>query len=192
MKRKNMILTGIMTLIMAVAGCGNAQEDDYNDVPEILSFPDITNNRNEDTTIPPDLTHDNESSSTDISLINEDEPAALAQDSDYNLIDISQDAIFIGGKVRSISQDSFVISRTLMDDAYVIMPEAGSPDEVLVTIQCSDSTAYEHWTIQGGGAGITKKDAAFSDIKIDDGLEALGHFDGDIFIAEKVILEFYK
>ena len=51
---------------------------------------------------------------------------------------------------------------------------------------------FEHWTIQGGGAGITKNDAVFSDIKVSDGLEASGFFDGNDFIAEKVIIELYE
>ncbi|MCM1040440.1 MAG: hypothetical protein NC434_14070 [Ruminococcus sp.] len=102
------------------------------------------------------------------------------------------DTTIIGGKVRSVSQDSFVISRTLVEDSYVIMPEPGSPEEELVTILCTDATVYEHWTIQGGGAGIVKKEASFSDIQEKSGLEAEGYFDGETFIAEKVIIELYQ
>ena len=100
----------------------------------------------------------------------------------------------IGGKVRSIAQDSFVISRTLMEEnsSIVIMPEEGSPEEELVTIRCTDSTVFEHWTIQGGGAGIVKEEASFTDIQSGGGLEAEGYFDGEEFVAEKVIIEVYE
>lgn len=100
----------------------------------------------------------------------------------------------IGGKVMSIAQDSFVISRVIVDEngMILVMPGEGGPDEVLTTIHCTDSTVYEHWTIQGGGAGIEKKEAAFSDITEGSGLEAEGYFDGEEFVADKVIIEVYQ
>ncbi|MDE7206760.1 MAG: hypothetical protein K2N90_06325 [Lachnospiraceae bacterium] len=107
----------------------------------------------------------------------------------------SQDTEIIGGKVRSVAQDSFVISRTLYDDSdnsMVIMPEPGSPEEELVTVRCADTTVFERWIIQGGGAGIDTEQAVFSDIEEGGGLEAFGHFDGEEFVAEKVVIEIYK
>lgn len=99
----------------------------------------------------------------------------------------------IGGKVRSIGDNSFIISRTLIDEnGCVTMPEKGSPQEELVNIICTDDTVFENWTIQGGGAGIEKNEADFTDIKEGGGLEAEGHFDGENFIADKVIIEVYK
>lgn len=103
------------------------------------------------------------------------------------------DMEIIGGKVRSIDADSFVISRTLIDaEGYVKMPEAGSPEEQLVTIRCTDSTVFELWKIPGGGAGIETSEAAFSDLAAGSGLEAEGYFDGEEFAAEKVIIEIYQ
>ena len=105
----------------------------------------------------------------------------------------NQEAIFIGGKVRSVGEDEFVISRTLMDDdGFIVMPEAGSPEEVLVTVQCAESTSFEHWTIQSSGGDIVRKEAAFSDIQEGAGLEAWGYFDGEEFIAERIIIEVYQ
>ena len=105
----------------------------------------------------------------------------------------NQEAIFIGGKVRSVGEDEFVISRTLMDDdGFIVMPEAGRPEEVLVTVQCAESTSFEHWTIQNGGGDVVRKEAAFSDIQEGAGLEAWGYFDGEEFIAEKIIIEVYQ
>ena len=106
--------------------------------------------------------------------------------------------IFIGGKVRSVSQDSFVLSRTLYEESdggqgsVVVMPEAGSPAEELVTIRCMDSTVFLRWTIKGGGEDIKEEEAAFSELQDGTGLEAQGYFDGDEFIAEKVIIEVYE
>ncbi|MCM1145894.1 MAG: hypothetical protein NC407_14445, partial [Lachnoclostridium sp.] len=100
----------------------------------------------------------------------------------------------IGGKVKSISQDSFVLSRVIVDEngMILVMPGEGGPNELLTTVYCTDSTVYEHWTIQGGGAGIEKKEAAFSDIVEGCDLEAEGYFEGEEFIADKVIIEVYQ
>lgn len=180
MKRKCIMTAGIMALMMSAAGCNSGQEPVNTATIESLSFNDSPESETagNDTSIPTDISQENDSN--------------LPTDTPPEVFSISQNAIFIGGKVRSVSQDSFVISRTLIEDSMVTMPEPGSPDEVLVTIRCLDSTTFEHWTIQGGGAGITKKDAAFSDIHAGDGLEASGYFDGDEFIAEKVMIELYE
>lgn len=142
-------------------------------------------------------------STTSISEITEPEslePESLESESSESVsltsetISFSKTDEIIGGKVRSISDNSFVISRVLVDEAgYIVLtPEKGSPDELLVTVLCTDSTVFEHWTIQGGGAGIDRRDAAFSEIKEDGGLETEGYFDGDVFVAKKVIIETYK
>lgn len=110
----------------------------------------------------------------------------------------NSELIFIGGKVRSVSRDSFVLSRTLWEDSadgqgsFVVMPEAGSPEEELVTVRFADSAVFERWTIQGGGADIKKEEASFSEIQEGTGLEAQGFFDGEEFLAEKVIIEIYE
>lgn len=180
MKRKCIITAGIVVLMMSATGCNDGQEPIDTVAIENLFFDDAAESETagNDTGIPSDISPENDSS--------------LPSDTPPEVFSVSENAVFIGGKVRSVSQDSFVISRTLVEDSMVIMPEPGSPDEVLVTIRCSDSTTFEHWTIQGGGAGITKKDAAFSDISTGDGLEASGYFDGDEFIAEKVMIELYE
>ncbi|MCM1122245.1 MAG: hypothetical protein NC416_06660 [Eubacterium sp.] len=110
-----------------------------------------------------------------------------------NEIQRSDSKEHIGGKVRSIGQEDFVISRTLIDEnGCVTMPEAGSPDEQLVTIRCTDTTLFEHWTIQSGGADIVTREASFSEITKGGGLEADGYFEGEEFIADKVMIEVYQ
>ena len=106
--------------------------------------------------------------------------------------------ILIGGKVRSIAKNSFVLSLTLWEDAEdgkgstVVIPQPGSPEEELVSVRCGDLVVYELWTIQGGGAGIQKEEASFSEIQEGTGLEAEGHYEGDEFVADKVIIEVYE
>ena len=102
-----------------------------------------------------------------------------------------QESISIGGKVRSVEEDSFVISRTLLsEDGVVTMPEPGSPEEDLVKVCCTEATIFAHWTIKGGD--IDMKEGFFSQIGEGTGLEAFGYYDGEIFMAEKVIIEIYE
>jgi len=197
-----MKLAGIAALMMTLsAGCSVGQETG-SQTSESLPFHNSQENIDRSTEIsqetidsPSEISQETIDSPSDFSQENVDSPSDISQENDSNPPEMNtsdQDTIYIGGKVRSISEDSFVISRTLMEDSMVIMPEAGSPEEVLVTIRYNDSTSFEHWTIQGGGEDIVKKEAAFSDIKVGGGLEALGYFNGDEFIAEKIIIELYK
>ena len=175
MKRKYAISASIIFLMLALlTGCSTTSESENKD-----AMLPAAEKVDENTEIPDDTASESPLSNTETENDNS----------------VNQESIFIGGKVRSVTQDSFVLSRTLYDDedkSLVIIPEEGSPEEELVTVLCTDSTTFEHWTIQGGGAGITKKEAAFSDIKEKDGLEAFGYFDQDVFIAEKVIIELYE
>lgn len=200
MKRKYAIPASIIFLMLALlTGCGNTSESENKDamfpaaekVDESTGIQTQDNEeQNHDTEIPDDTTSESPLSNTET-----DNDSSVTESSSENDNNVNQESMFIGGKVRSVAQDSFVLSRTLYDDedkSLVIIPEEGSPEEELVTVLCTDSTTFEHWTIQGGGAGITKKEAAFSDIKEKDGLEAFGYFDQDVFIAEKVIIELYE
>lgn len=184
MKRKRMITACITALMLTLTtGCGNNQNPESENT--MLSTPEIVDESNEMQDQDQEVqTRDDEPANRNDGITD------TTPEPDVNTV---PDAIFIGGEVRSVSQDSFVISRTIIDsEGYVEIPEDGSPNEELVTIRCTDSTVYEHWTIQGGGAGIDMKEAAFSDISVDDGLEASGYFDGEEFIAQKVIIEVYE
>lgn len=166
MKRNCAAVIGIAVVMLVTAtGCGNGKETDMNIKTEAVTV----------------LVDEN--TGKDNSGIQKQDDEAQSYTTEN-----------IGGKVTSIAQDSFVISRVIVDEngMILVMPGEGGPDEVLTTIYCTDSTVFEHWTIQGGGAGIEKKEAAFSDIKEGSGLEAEGYFDGEEFVADKVIIEVYQ
>ena len=175
MKTKQAIAAGLIALIITgAAGCGSSQDTQQEVVPFSVE------GKTDEETIP----------QTQADEIKNDMPETAILDSGS-----SQDTEIIGGKVRSVAQDSFVISRTLYEDSdnsMVILPEPGSPGEELVTVRCEDTTVFERWIIQGGGAGIDTEQAVFSDIEEGSGLEAFGHFDGEEFVAEKVVIEIYQ
>ena len=191
MKRNYAVATGIMVVMLVTAtGCGNGKETDMNikteSVTVIVDENNGKDNRKEQEQKDEAQKDAPESSNTD-DVTGSNDNIITENSENYTMENI-------GGKVMSIAQDSFVISRVIVDEngMILVMPGEGGPDEVLTTIHCTDSTVYEHWTIQGGGAGIEKKEAAFSDITESSGLEAEGYFDGEEFVANKVIIEVYQ
>lgn len=190
MRRKSLLTAGVILLMLSTAtGCGGQGTEQSDGIPvEKISG---ENNTAETNTEEKEATKQQQEEKDNAS---DDSTAPDADDYDtFDVIQGGDSEEHIGGKVRSIAQDSFVLSLTLTDEnGYVTMPEAGSPDEQLVTVLCTDSTIFEHWTIQGGGAGIERKEASFSDITEGGGLEAEGHFEGAEFVADKVIIEVYQ
>lgn len=220
MIRKYTLTATVLALMMAAAtGCGNAQAAENGSTVSLTAeqsggggTEDIPQQGREEEVNEEDGTKqegaENEGAENEGVKSNEIEsPAAGADEvrngtagsnkTGSNEVENSE-LIFIGGKVRSVSRDSFVLSRTLWEDSadgqgsFVVMPEAGSPEEELVTVRFADSAVFERWTIQGGGADIKKEEASFSEIQEGTGLEAQGFFDGEEFLAEKVIIEIYE
>lgn len=184
MKRKYVMAIGIMVFMLAVAiGCSTRQE-----VARTNTTLSVENKTDKGTEQPSQSVKD-ESDTPEGNNSKSDNSEIIS----FENANPNSEMMYIGGKVRSIEQDSFVISRTLMeeDSSIVIMPDEGSPEEELVTIQCTDSTVFEHWTIQGGRVGIVKENASFSDIQKGSGMEAEGYFEEEEFVAEKVIIEEY-
>lgn len=202
MNKKFMLAAAVLALMMtAAAGCGSKQPAENSSTASLpTSQSDGTNA--EDASLP------GQEGGTDGTLSegignNETGNAApgnreAGDDAPESNGTGSRELVFIGGKVRSVSQDSFVISLTLSEesaDGYgsvVVMPEAGSPEEELVTVRCMDSTVFKRWTIKGSGEDIKEEEAVFSEIQEGTGLEAQGYFDGKEFLAEKVIIEIYE
>ncbi len=104
----------------------------------------------------------------------------------------------LSGKVRSIGENSVVISKIFVEESedgngsIVILPGEGDREEELVTVNFTDATEFHHWTIKNGGGDIDMRESSFSEIEEDSGLEMSGNYDGDTFIARKVIIEVYE
>lgn len=188
MKTRCRMAAGLMALMMAASGCGNGQEAKGHNAEPTQQAEENRDIRQQNETEGEEASASKSREAGD----GENSGESMSVSSTENIDNNAQETEIIGGKVRSIAQGSFVISRVLMDGSYVIIPEAGSPEEELVTIRCTDSTTYERWTIQGGGAGIDKEEAVFTDILEGGGLEASGYFDGEEFVAQTVFIEIYE
>lgn len=217
MRKKCVLAAGIMILLMAVGGCGNGREAKDNSIPvasgenadgnagqqgksedgesDAPSTPE-SGNEGDGMTDNPTAGIQEGDMPGDSALEEGREGKNPAQDASMDgSIENAKETMIIGGKVREIMEDSFVLSRVQYadeDSSMVLIPEEGSPEEELVTIRCTDETVFEHWLIQGGGAGIDMSEASFADIQKGGGLEAEGHFDGEEFVASKVIIETYE
>lgn len=197
MKRKCMMATVVLTLMMtAVSGCGN--EKDESDSTAFSAENEAGEDKAAESGNDESEADLDEAESAEQTGQGETESAEQTEqdETENDTYSISDEGIFIGGEVRSVSQDSFVISRTLTEDdgegMIAVMPEAGSPEEELVTIRLADSVTFERWTISGGGAGIDKAEASFAEVQEGTMLEAQGSFEGEEFVAKKVIVEIYK
>ncbi|MBD5472487.1 MAG: hypothetical protein HDR20_06200 [Lachnospiraceae bacterium] len=104
----------------------------------------------------------------------------------------------LSGKVKSIGENSVIISKIFVEDgedgnsSIVIFPGEGGREEELVTVNFTDATEFHHWTIKSGGGDIDMRGSSFSEIAVGSGLEMSGNYDGDTFIARKVIIEVYE
>ena len=166
--------------ISTVTGCGRAPSPAPEDTPAADAVIDRT-----DADPVPDTDTD----------VNEDSVSPSPDTKNNITLRHTPDSIIIGGKVKSIAQESFVISRVQTeespnDGSDVITLETGGSDEELVTICCTENTVFCHWTINGGE--IEMNDAVISDIRTGSVLEAEGKFDGETFIADTVIIEVYE
>lgn len=203
-KRKCMAAMAVVSFMsVLVTGCSNGEEKDQGVVPfsenEAVTGQTDKEQLGEDGSVADaseeGISGEGAGSSDENLTITDQEENRAGENQAENK---SPEKTVIGGKVRSIDRNSFVLSLTIWEDSEdgagssVLIPEPGSPEEVLVTVQCADSVVYELWTIQGGGAGIQKEEASFSEIQEGIGLEAEGYYEGNEFVADKVIIEIYE
>ncbi len=64
-------------------------------------------------------------------------------------------------------------------------------DAKRISVKFTPDTKVEHWTIQGGGAGIDMQAAEVSDLEEGMGVEVEGYYEEETFVAVKVIMEEY-
>lgn len=129
-----------------------------------------------------------------------EEDAGLEEEEEtvYKISPNKEGEVSLSGKVRSIGENSVVISKIFVEESedgngsIVILPGEGDREEELVTVNFTDATEFHHWTIKNGGGDIDMRESSFSEIAVGSGLEMSGNYDGDTFIARKVIIEVYE
>ena len=126
----------------------------------------------------------------------EDSPDSAAEESkvpekeEYTLT-ASQGTEHLGGKVQDPQADGMTFAQTTLLDEEGMVTLLDVEDAKMIPVKFTEDTKIEHWIIQGGGAGIDMQEAAVSDLKDGMSVELEGYFDGETFVATKVIMEDY-
>lgn len=102
-----------------------------------------------------------------------------------------QDTEYLSGKVQSPQEDGMTLAQTTITDEEGMVTLLEVKDARKIPVKFTADTRVEHWIIQGGGADIDMKEAAFSDLEEGQGVEVEGYFEGEDFVAVKVIIEEY-
>lgn len=140
---------------------------------------------------------DSENEQDDGDAAGESEPTEIgageagAEESGGQTINFTEGAEHLGGKIQSLGDDGMTFAHTsLVEDGSVTLLEVEDAEKI--EVKFTADTKVEHWIIQGGGAGIDMQNAAFSDLQEGMGVELEGYYDGETFVATKVIMEDYE
>ncbi len=114
-------------------------------------------------------------------------------DSGPNTAQEEQKTESLTGTVRSIGEDSMVLSQSFEEEEGVLVaPAEGSPDEVQISVRVSAQTQYEVRTVKNGGvngdADVEKRSGLFSDLEQDSSVDLVGYYEGEEFVAEKIVI----
>lgn len=99
---------------------------------------------------------------------------------------------YLGGKVQSPQEDGMTLAQTTLTDEDGMVTLLEVEDAKKIPVKFTADTKAEHWIIQGSGAGIDMKAAALSDLQEGMGVEVEGYFEGEVFVAVRVIIEEYR
>ncbi len=117
---------------------------------------------------------------------NVEKPAAAE-----NILDKAKGTEFLGGKVQNPQADGMTLAQTTIVDENGSVTMLDMKDAKRISVKFTPDTKVEHWTIQGGGAGIDMQAAEVSDLEEGMGVEVEGYYEEETFVAVKVIMEEY-
>ncbi len=101
----------------------------------------------------------------------------------------------LGGKVQSVADEGMIFAQTTVmgegENARMVTL-VDEKDAQKIPVVFTADTKVEHWVIRDGGAGIDRADAALSDVKPGQGVELEGYYEGENFVATRILIEEYK
>ena len=190
MKSKYKLAAGLILLICLSVGCSDKEPEEAPTV-SIENIQDMEETAGEEQPENEAVPDNNVQSEEDMSQEEEEEKV-------YKIPPNKEGEESLSGKVRSIGENSVVISKIFVEESedgnssIVILPGEGGREEELVIVNFTDATEFHHWTIKSGGGDIDMRGSSFSEIAVGSGLEMSGNYDGDTFFARKVIIEVYE
>lgn len=193
MRKKWIIAAGLCVFITTAGiGCGAKGEEPQTVTVEEISLPgagqvqeDEISQSNES----PSQSQVSEQANTDEQVRDGDLTDSLEGEKNIEKLE---------GNVKSIGDGSAVIIRAITeerdDGSFIMVGSAAGyeAEEDLVNVSFKETTEYELRIVKNGGVNpdedVSIKKAAFSDIKEHALISLEGYYEGDTFIAEKVIL----
>lgn len=103
---------------------------------------------------------------------------------------VSQEREHLGGKVQEPQADGMMLAQTTLLDGEGMVTLLDVEDAKKIPVKFTEDTKVEHWTIQGD-AGIDMRDMSVTDLEEGMDVELEGYFDGETFVAARVIIEVY-
>ena len=184
--RKLTAAVGVMiSLGMMTAGCAGTDETPQAEIRE-MSMEDVNETKDtEPDAGETDEMKDAEPAAEEVNETEETEKDAGKTD------EAKQDMENLGGKVQSPQADGMILAQTTLVDEDGMVTLLEVKDAKKIPVRFTADTKAEHWIIQGGGAGIDMKEASLSDLEEGMGVELEGYFEGETFVATRVIIEEY-
>lgn len=175
MRKKWMTAVGLsIFMVTAGAGCGAKEQDSQVAAIEQEPLEDGSEEQNEET---------------------EKESADLQQETGKPE---SGETEQLDGNVRGIGDNGIVIIKVKTEEleegvSLAIQPASGNETaEDYVDVNFTDDTTFELHVVKNGGVNpdedVTVKEASISDIVGDMSVTLEGYYDGEVFVAGKVVL----
>ena len=173
MKSNHSLAAGLLLLMAVAAGCSSKEPEN---TPAVITESIQGTEKSDEEEVEPENKEDT--------------------DKEADFVVPEQGEEHLSGKVRNLGDNSVTISKIFVEENensdIVYLPEEGSQEEELVTVNFTDDTEFHFWVIKSGGGDIDMRESSFSEIQEGFGLEMYGNYDGDSFIASKVIIEVYE
>ena len=173
MKSKHSLAAGLLLLMAVAAGCSSKEPEN---IPAVNTEKVQDTKKADEEEVEPERKEDTE------------------KEADFVIPEQGEE--HLSGKVRNLGNNSVTISKIFVEENensdIVYLPEEGSQEEELVTVNFRDDTEFHFWVIKNCGGDIDMRESSFSEIQEGFGLEMYGNYDGDSFIASKVIIEVYE
>lgn len=104
----------------------------------------------------------------------------------------SDESVDLYVHVESIGDNSVMGSKIsvepVADSNSEIMVIGGGEDKMLIPVHFMGDTSYIYQIIRNGGADVETSEGSFSDIGLSMILDLTGHYEGDDFYADKVVI----
>ncbi|MDE7248817.1 MAG: hypothetical protein K2N82_02810, partial [Lachnospiraceae bacterium] len=149
MKNRYKLAAGLILLMCLAAGCSEREPEEAPTV-SIENIQDTGETLGEEQPENEAVPDNNVQSEEDVSQEEEEENV-------YKIPPNKEGEESLSGKVRSIGENSVIISKIFVEDSedgnssIVILPGEGGREEELVTVNFTAATAFHHWTINSGG-----------------------------------------